>query len=405
MAKGLFFNSPMYGHVIPTFAVVQELVTRGEQITYYLTDEFAQSIRAAGATFRRYESTMKNNRPLGRFSRYLAEECRYVIPQIIESVKSEKPDYIIYEANCLWGRILSHMFQIPIISCRASLAVNNHFSHMPYLLDTNQRAPAASFQLISDTLNDFAPLVDLCATYHLPPPEQNMNSIFFHAEDLNIIFVSRMLQPAGDTFDERFIFVGPPIAPRKTFSDTLNDLPLPLSSSAVLYISLGTIYNLQPDFYKLCFQAFGKQPWHVIIAVGQHVDYAELGPVPENFLLRPSVSQLDILQYADIFITHGGLNSIMEALYYGVPMVIIPQMPEQAISARRIEELGLGIVLDNKRLTTTVLQEAVYRLSHDSSFRAHMKPVQKEVQASGGAQRAAEAILRFVSQKRAMSGM
>ncbi|MFL5704606.1 MAG: nucleotide disphospho-sugar-binding domain-containing protein, partial [Ktedonobacteraceae bacterium] len=88
-----------------------------------------------------------------------------------------------------------------------------------------------------------------------------------------------------------------------------------------------------------------------------------------------------------------------------VPMVIIPQMPEQAISARRIEELGLGIVLDNKRLTTTVLQEAVYRLSHDSSFRAHMKPVQKEVQASGGAQRAAEAILRFVSQKRAMSGM
>jgi MGT family glycosyltransferase len=403
MAKGLFFNCPMYGHAIPTFAVVQELVSEGEQITYYLTDEFAQSIRAAGATFRRYESTMKNNRPSGRFSRYLAEECQYVIPQIIESVKSEEPDYIIYESGCLWGRILSHIFQIPIISCRASLAVNNHFSYMPYLLDTNRGTLVASFQLISDTLNDIAPLADLCATYHLPPPEQTMDSIFFHSEDLNIIFGSRMLQPAGDTFDERFIFVGPPIAHRKTFSDTLNDRPLPLPSPAVLYISLGTIYNMQPDFYKLCFQAFGKQPWHVIIAVGKHVDDAELGPVPENFLLRTSVPQLDILQHADIFITHGGYNSVMEALYYGVPMIIIPQMPEQAIVARRIAELGLGIVLDNKRLNTTVLQEAVHRLSHDSSFRDRVKLVQKEVQVSGGAQCAAEAILRFVSQKRAMS--
>ena len=391
MAKVLFFNSPMYGHVLPTLPLVEELVARGEQIIYYLTDEFAQDVCRAGATMRSYTSTMKHNRPAGRFSRLLSEECQYVLPQIIERVRGERPDYIIYEENCLWGRILSQAFPVPAISCRASLAVNEHFSHIPHLLD--QGSSTATFKLLVDTLQDLAPLADLCAAYRLPVPQQDIDSLFFHAEQLNIIFASRLVQPAGETFDERFVFVGSTTAEKHGFRSEDRLVP----TLPTLYISLGTIYNEQPDFYRLCLQAFAEQPWKIILAIGKSVDPAQLGPVPETVSIYDTVQQCVILQQTSLFITHGGLNSLMEALYYGVPMVIIPQMPEQVITARRILDLGVGVMLDRDALTIEALREAVATLLRDSEVREHMGDVQKEVQRAGGVKLAVDAIQRFVS--------
>jgi MGT family glycosyltransferase len=401
MAKSLFFNIPMYGHAAPTFGVVAELVDRGEEVTYYLTDDFAAAISATGATFERYESTLKDWRPRGRFSRLLVEECQYVVPQVIERVRASQPDYIIYEANCLWGRLLAGLFHVPTISCQASLAVNKHFSHISQLLGGSRRNDFSPtpFQLLIETLNDLAPLADLCATYDLPGPEQNPETLFFPAEDLNIVFASRLLQPAGETFDERFVFVGPSFDPGQMLS-TPFEVRLSDSTSPLLYISLGTIYNVQPDFYRLCFQAFGKQRYRVIAALGKDISEAELGSAPENFLLCSFVPQIAVLQQADVFVTHGGLNSITEALSCGVPMVIIPQMPEQMITARRLVDLGLAIVLDKERLTPEALRNAVQTLLNDPGLRTRMRQAQEEVQASGGAKRAADAILQFVSRKR-----
>lgn len=401
MASSLFFTIPMYGHAAPTFGVVAELVERGEEVTYYLTDDFAAAISAAGARFERYESTLKDWRPQGRFSRVLVEESQYVIPQVIERVRASRPDYIIYEANCLWGRLLAGLFQVPTISCRASLAVNRHFSHISSLLEGSQGwdFSPAPFQLLIETLNDFAPLADLCATYGLPLPERTIDNLFFCAEDLNIVFASRLLQPAGETFDERFVFVGPSFGSSQTLPVSFDGQVLEPAKSPLLYISLGTIYNVQPDFYRLCFRAFGEREYRVIAALGKDVAEAELGTAPGNFVLRSSVPQVAVLQHTDVFVTHGGLNSIMEALYYGVPMVIIPQMPEQVITAKRLADLGLGVVLDKEALTPDVLRSAVQTLLDDPELRTRMKQAQKEVQASGGARRAADAILQFVSRK------
>lgn len=402
MARVLFFNVPMHGHVVPTLDVVTELVERGEEVVYYLTDDFAEAVRATGARFEGYASALKDWRPQQeRFSRLLVEECRYVIPQVIERVRNAQPDYIMYEASCLWGCLLADLFPVPTISCRAGLAVNSHFSHVSYLLGATQGNgfSHAPFQVLAETLNDLASLADICTTYNLPHPELTMDALFFHAEDLNIIFASRLVQPEGETFDERFVFVGPSPGSRRGVSASWDvRLPGPAMAPA-LYISLGTIYNAQPDFYRLCFQAFGNRAYRVITSLGKGNIAAELGPVPENFLLCASVPQLAVLQQVDVFVTHGGLNSVMEALYYGVPMVIIPQMPEQMITARRLADLGLGVVLDKESLTSDALHHAVQNLSGDSGLRARMERAQTEVRASGGAQCAADAVLQFVSQQ------
>jgi len=88
------------------------------------------------------------------------------------------------------------------------------------------------------------------------------------------------------------------------------------------------------------------------------------------------VPQLDILQRATAFVSHGGMNSTMESLYYSVPMVVIPQMPEQAMTARRVDELGLGLMLDKNTLTFESLLLSVKRIMDDPSFQTRVSEMQ-----------------------------
>jgi len=202
----------------------------------------------------------------------------------------------------------------------------------------------------------------------------------------------RAFQPAGETFDERFVFVGPSILPRKD----AQAFPLDrLEAQPTLFISLGTAFNNRPDFFKLCLRAFDHQPWQVVMAHGKRVDEAALGAVPQNFLLAPYVPQLEVLQQTSVFVTHGGMNSVMESLYFGVPVVVVPQIIEQEKTAQRCAELGLGIALDPNDLTAEKLRAAVDQVHHTPTFREHVLAMQQTVRAAGGYQRAVDAISNF----------
>ena len=113
MTKYVVLNFPAYGHVNPTLAVVQELVARGEEVVYYNTEEFKEAIEATGASFQGYQSSMgqitpppflgrANNPPVGSIlPKFMIEESRKVIPQVLERVRAERPDYIIYDGMAL----------------------------------------------------------------------------------------------------------------------------------------------------------------------------------------------------------------------------------------------------------------------------------------------------------------
>lgn len=388
-------NIPAHGHVNSTLPIVQELVRRGEQVVYYLTEEFRSVVEATGATFRPYQSLMGQMQPHaqavgrermgpGEMPLMMVKESRQVLTQVLETLRADQPDVIVYDIMCLWGRIAVQVLQVPAILVHPSYVANEHFS----LFQEYTAEPL----LLSPELTERtrASIADLCATYNTPPFD--MRQFFTHAETLNIVFMARDFQPAGETFDERFVFVGPSLQLRQE----VTSFPFErLGEQPVLYISLGTLFNHRPDFYQLCFQAFGGQPWQVVLSHGKQVDVAALGAVPANFLLSSYVPQLEILQKASVFLTHGGMNSIMESLYYGVPMVVIPQMLEQEVSARRVATFGLGVHLDEEHLTVAQLRKTVAHVQHDSTTLQRVQRMQKIVQTAGGYQQATDAILHF----------
>ena len=403
MAKYVFLNMPARGHVNPTLAVVQELVRRGQEVSYYLTEEFRDVVQATGAVFQPYESKLKGvptmppsfssvgGAPTGSVGpMFLLEDMRYVPPQIIDRIRAEQPDVIVYDFMCFWARTVIDELHVPAVATRATYASNEHFNMMDQMRERMQNMPAAremmermSARMAEQGGSSTNPLADIF-------------SVFSRAEQLNIIFIPKEFQPAAETFDDRYLLVGPSILPRHEapdfpFDQLSSDRPL-------LYISLGSIFTNQPEFYKQCFAAFADQPWQVVLSIGKHIDLTTLGPVPENFLLSPYVPQLDILPRTRLFVTHAGTNSVMESMYFGVPMVLIPQQPEQQMHAQRVVDLGLGVMLDKGSVTTSTLREAVERVAHDEAYRERAQRMQQSVRAAGGYQRAVDTIMQFTEE-------
>src|SRR6478735_79217 len=210
--------------------------------------------------------------------------------------------------------------------------------------------------------------------------------------DITIVFTSKLYQPMAEEFDDSFIFVGPSIALRKDVEAfTLENI----RQNKLIFISMGTVFNHQPEFYTTCFEAFGDTQVTVILSVGRQTDICQFNNIPLNFIVRNYVPQLEILQQADVFITHGGMNSSSEGLYFGVPLVVIPVMGDQLIVANRIEELGAGLQLNRQELDAITLRNATEQVLSNSSFREKSLEIGKSLRDSGGYKKAVEAILKF----------
>jgi MGT family glycosyltransferase len=211
---------------------------------------------------------------------------------------------------------------------------------------------------------------------------------------LNIVYTSRHFQPLSETFDDRFQFVGPSL----TYRNETADFPWEqVRHRIVIYVSLGTLFNTDVAFYKHCFQAFECQDCQVILSVGANITRESLGAAPTNFIVQTHVPQLEVLRRSTIFVTHGGMNSVSESLYYGVPVIVVPQMSEQALVGRRVEEIGVGLYVAREDLTADTLRQSAQRLLSEDIFRQQAAVLSESFQTAGGATRAADAILRFTT--------
>ncbi|HTI13490.1 MAG TPA: macrolide family glycosyltransferase [Dictyobacter sp.] len=405
MPRFYSFNLPQYGNVNPTLAIIQGLIERGNEIHYYIADSFRETIEATGAQFRSYGSvftdismTMNTQDPKFMASRMerMVEDCRKLIPVALEDARQNPPDALIYGQAALGARIIAHILQVPAILIRPTYASNEHFNMMVEIQKLTINTPvnmADRMRPIIEKLN--TQLAELCAEYNVPAI--SFLEMLTHAEPLTIVTLPRFFQFAGETFDERFHFVGPCVLPRHDATDfPMEQLQ---SERPTLFISLGTSFNNRPEFYLSCFEAFGQSQWQVVLSIGKTVQLAELGPIPENFIVHSYVPQLEVLKKTDIFITHGGMNSTMEGLTQGIPLIVVPQMGEQALSARRVTELGAGLTLDATTVTSDDLRHALEQVEIDASYRANAKKLQGMIQEAGGYQAAVADIMNYVAQE------
>jgi len=200
------------------------------------------------------------------------------------------------------------------------------------------------------------------------------------------VYTSRYFQPCADTFSDKYRFIGPSIRPITR--------PVEKTADKTVYISMGTV-NQNRQFYRNCINALAATGWQVIISMGTNTDrFADL---PENIQVYESVDQMAVLSIADAFITHCGMNSASEGLYFGVPLVLFPQTPEQDAVARRTEELGAGVRL--KSISEEDVLDALTKVIREPQYRESAARVSESFKACGGAAEA-KAFLEQLAKKR-----
>ena len=161
----------------------------------------------------------------------------------------------------------------------------------------------------------------------------------YNAPNLNFTYTVRDFQIYSNEFpDINYKYVGPAIGDRVE-----QDFDFSKMTKPIIYISLGTLLNTSAAFFRKCIDAFRDEPVSVIISIGKTVKKEQLGEIPDNIFIYPFVPQLKILKRASLFITHGGMNSVNEALYYGTPKPLTSPMAAPGSMWRSITDSHLKI--------------------------------------------------------------
>jgi MGT family glycosyltransferase len=390
MAKYAFFCIPAYGHMLPTLPLVTELVSRGEQVTYYAKDEFKEIIETAGAD-------------LGDFPSCITvmpdEEEERALGDMINSLRAEQTDFIIYDFFFVWGSLLARALQIPAISVRSTYAHNRYFSQRAVQQYRSHLWPEQDTERLLKNFNiqgQYEQFARVSEILNVPIPVSVSDDPFdlFSANDaLNIYMIPRMFQPYAETFDERHVFVGSSILSRPGNGDFPFEA---LDGRPLLYIALGTLFNNRADIFKTCIKAFGQTDWQVVLSRGSQSTPFALGPIPANFLVVNYAPQLEVLARTSIFISHGGMNSTIESTMAGVPAIYMPQIQEQAINAENAEKFGLGVALNPAMVTADQLRDAVERITNNRAYyEENIQKMRSIIQSEGGYKRAVDVILSF----------
>jgi MGT family glycosyltransferase len=391
---------PAHGHVNPTLPVIRELVERGERVIAYNTEEFRPQLEQAGAVFRAYPATamtatrialLLRDGNLANITELILRTTEQLLPFMLQELAHTPPDLVVFDTIALWAKMAA-----------TQLGLRAAASHTVFILDDRQMRPRDLLPMLWQVLPKLPGILAtrrrLVTRYGRAFPAAQ--PLFPLRDGLNMVFTARELQPDTPLIDETFRFVGPAIDPQTRHEPfafaTLGQQPL-------VYISLGTIHVTHTAFFQTCFAAFAEHPMRFVLSVGKQTDIAQLGPIPANFVVRASVPQLEILQRAHVFITHGGMNSIHEGLYYGVPLVLIPHQFEQLFNARCVAARGAGHLLDaqikRQPITAAMLRQALATVVTEPRYRLAAQELQRALRATGGYRQAADELQAYRAQR------
>jgi len=153
----------------------------------------------------------------------------------------------------------------------------------------------------------------------------------------------------------------------------------------------------KPKLFHNCIEALKDSPFEVIMSVGDEKNVTLFQNTPEHFHIKASVPQLEVLQNTDVFITHGGMNSVSESIYFEVPMVLMPQHSEQNLVARRARETGVGLRPDSvKPKDIRIAVERV--LENKEQYKKNLRMIADSFRTAGGPEKAADKIEEVIDQ-------
>lgn len=223
---------------------------------------------------------------------------------------------------------------------------------------------------------------------------------YTHPDDANSSLAQLCQQPAEFEFPRQhlpacFHFTGPYSNPA---SREPSSFPFEqLTGQPLIYASLGTVQNQLLGTFQVIAEACQELDAQLIIALGGGSKPESLPALPGSPLVVEYAPQLELLQRATLTITHAGMNTTLESLSNGVPMVAIPIANDQPGVAARIAWTGTGEVVPLKHLSVSKLRRAIQRVLSEGNYKENAFRLQAVIQRAGGVKKAIDIIEQVVA--------
>ncbi len=373
-------------HMHPHLAVVAELVRRGHRVTYLVGRHLADLARPTGADVIGYDSLLPGS-PSAPCSwpnddtagmRMFLDDSIHVLPQVQAALDEDRPDIVLYDIGGMAGPVAADVWGIPSAQLSPSaVAWDGYHEDMAEVLEPIYGSPAGLAYL--KAFDDWLAASGTSLTF----------------DDVTgrprrcLVLIPRVMQPNADRVDSvRYRFVGPCIDPRR---EDPGDWTQPAGDGPHALLAFGTAYTDRIDVYHNTIEALDGTGWRLTIATGRvSPDY--LGAVPDWVQLRSTVPQPAVLRTADAFVTHAGMGSCTEGLWYGVPMVAIPQAVDQPSNADHLEAIGVGRHLQADPPRPPEIRDAIVQVAADPQVRLRLNEIRDELHRVGGPYHAADAV-------------
>jgi UDP:flavonoid glycosyltransferase YjiC (YdhE family) len=411
MAKFGAFCFPGTGHLNPMTALAHSLQRRGHQVVIFGIPDTEASVRAAGIEFYRIGAqeyppgTLKTlDEQLARLKgiaafRFTLDRVRRSMRMVLrdgpEAVRTANVEALLVDEAEFAGNVADHL-GLPWISIalippllpddrfppfwlgwaagqdRLSRLQNRVAIHLllriaaPIFKEVNQQRSAWGLKPLMRPEDGLSPLAQIT---QLPEALE---------------FDIRGKRPAGLHYTGPFLLAEH--RPAVDFPwDRIDGRPL-------IYASLGTLQNGSEAIFKTIAEACAGLDAQLVLSMGGGLDPARLGKLAGDPLVVRFAPQLELLKRATLVITHGGLNTVLESLAEGVPMVAVPLANDQPGVAARLKARGACVVVSRHRLNPARLRKAVRLVMQDARYREAAQVLQRAIQQLDGPDRAAELI-------------
>jgi zeaxanthin glucosyltransferase len=392
-----------------------ELKQRGHRVTMVNASEAQRKAELAGLEFALIESIefsagvidQKLSR-LGKYSGWSALKATTDwIPAWVDTLLNQAPavlkkvgvEALIIDQTSLEGGTIADILEIPFVNI-CNISLHQHYSTPPYWTPWRPRSEwwahwrnRIGYQRINALeRKTWQVITKYRQTHHLPVLSLP-NDAFSKVAVLSQL-PAEFDFPRTDLPD-CFYYTGP-------FHNPIIREPIPfpydkLTGQPLIYASLGTLQNQLVNIFQCIAAACADLEVQLVLSLGGALSVKDLPRLPGKPIVVDYAPQLELLQRAQLTITHAGMNTTLESLTQGVPMVAIPITNDQPGVAARIAWSGTGEVVPVARLNPKRLRRAIERVLYQPSYKANAVKIQQAIQRSGRTALASEIIERETS--------
>jgi zeaxanthin glucosyltransferase len=410
-----FVSMPLSGHLNPMTALARRLQFRGNEVVFFGVPDVEPFAHAAGLEFVPYGEA---EYPLGSIEKLcgsvatmsgfevVRHSCMNLFPGLTRMALAYLPeilaktavDGLVIDTIQFFAELVPLSMSLPYIHIWNVLHIDFSGATPPSLFggapDTSERGlnqnaenllkVSAIMRPMAEVARSYAEKVGLTIDWNDPAATVSRLAV--------ITQTPKAFDFPGIPWPAQFHYAGP-------FHDDegRGTVPFPwerLTGKPLIYASLGTLVNGLDDLYKFMLTALKPlgDEVQVVLSVGKNIDPKNFEPIPSNTIVVRSAPQIELLKRASLCITHAGLNTVLESLAQGVPMVAIPIGYDQPGTAARIAYHGVGEFLELRGVTTQRLKRVIEKVLQDPRYCERARHFQKVISQTRGLDVAADVI-------------